>query len=47
MYVERVDAEGVWITDNLHAEPVNLSALTAKTSGPNLKYLYFPWQTHA
>jgi hypothetical protein len=47
MYVERVDAEGVWITDNLHAEPVNLSALTAETSGPNLRYLYFPWQTHA
>jgi surface antigen len=47
MYVERVDNDGIWITDNLHTEPVKLSALTSETSGTNLSYLYFPWHTHA
>ena len=47
MYVERADATGVWITDNLHHDPVNLATLTKETSGANMTYLYFPWQTHA
>jgi hypothetical protein len=47
MYVERVENGEVWITDNLHPNPVKLSALTDQTSGPNMEYLYFPWQTHA
>ncbi|HVU11584.1 MAG TPA: CHAP domain-containing protein [Phototrophicaceae bacterium] len=48
MYVEKVDNNGdVWITDNLHPHPVKLSDLTDQTSGPNMEYLYFPWQTHA
>lgn len=47
MYVERVDMDGVWISDNLHAEPVRLADLTGETSGANLRYLYFPWHTRA
>jgi hypothetical protein len=47
MYVERVENGEVWITDNLHPKPVKLSDLTDQTSGPNMEYLYFPWQTHA
>jgi len=47
MYVERVDAQGVWITDNSHADPVLLTDLTTEVSGPNLQYLYFPWETRA
>jgi hypothetical protein len=47
MYVERADATGIWITDNLHAEPVNLADLTPDINSPNLSYLYFPWHTHA
>jgi predicted nuclease with TOPRIM domain len=48
MYVERVENGQVWITDNNHMEtPVLLSDLTDELSGPNLSYLYFPWQTHA
>ncbi|MCU0512304.1 MAG: hypothetical protein MUE40_07015 [Anaerolineae bacterium] len=45
MYVERVGADGVWVTDNHHAAPVRLADLTAETTGPHLTYLYFPWQT--
>ncbi len=46
MYVERVDTRGdVWITDNFHANPVRLSDVTTEISGPNIRYLYFPWQT--
>jgi surface antigen len=45
MYVESIDGADVWVTDNLHAEPVKLSDLTAELSGDNLKYLYFPWHT--
>jgi hypothetical protein len=46
MYVERVDMDGVWITDNLHAEPVKLADLTGEISGANMSYLYLPWHTH-
>lgn len=45
MYVERVEGGEVWITDNLHAEPIPLSDLTAETSGANLTYLILPWHT--
>lgn len=46
MYVERVDARGdVWITDNFHADPARLADVTTEVSGPNIRYLYFPWQT--
>jgi prefoldin subunit 5 len=46
MYVERVDSSGgVWITDNFHHEPVLLSTLTNVTTGPDITYMYFPWQT--
>jgi hypothetical protein len=47
MYVEKVENGEVWITDNMHPYPVKLSALTDQTSGPNMEYLYLPWQTHA
>ena len=47
MYVEKVENGDVWITDNMHPKPVKLSALTDQTSGPNMEYLYLPWQTHA
>jgi hypothetical protein len=46
MVVERVDMDGVWITDNLHAEPVKLADLTDEISGANISYLYLPWHTH-
>lgn len=46
MYVEQVDARGVWVTDNLHPEkPILLSDLTSETSGANISYVYFPWNT--
>jgi|GEM_PF-1058488 len=47
MYVERVDLDGVWISDNLHATPVKLADLTGETMGASMTYLYFPWHTHA
>jgi len=48
MYVERVENGQVWITDNNHTDtPVLLSDLTEELDGPNMEYLYFPWQTHA
>ena len=46
MYVERVDMDGVWITDNLHSAPVKLADLTSEISGANISYLYLPWHTH-
>ncbi len=46
MYVERVDARGVWVTDNNHSEPVLLSSLTSETQA-HISYVYFPWQTKA
>lgn len=47
MYVEKVDENGVvWVTDNNYMDkPVRLDDLTSETSGPYIKYLYFPWQT--
>jgi hypothetical protein len=47
MYVEKVIGENVWVTDNQHSTPVLLASLTDEVSGPNLQYLYFPWQTQA
>ena len=47
MYVERVDGDTVWVTDNLHAEPVKLADLTSETTGANITYLYLPWHTSA
>lgn len=47
MYVERVDHGQVWITDNNHSTPVLLSSLTPDTSGADVTYIYFPWQTQA
>ena len=46
LFVERVDASGnVWVTDNFNHEPVLLSSLTDVTSGPDVTYMYFPWET--
>ncbi len=46
LYVERVDANGnVWVTDNFNHDPVLLSSLTDITSGPDITYMYFPWET--
>lgn len=48
MVVERVDPDGaVWVTDNFNHEPVLLSRLTHEVSGPNISYLYLPWNTQA
>ena len=47
LYVERVDAEGVWVTDYQNFEPIKLSDLTTEVSGENMRYLYFPWNTKA
>lgn len=48
MVVERVDADGsVWVTDNFNHEPVLLSRLTSEVSGPNIQFLYLPWNTQA
>lgn len=46
LFVERVDNNGnVWVTDNFNHEPVLLSSLTDVTSGPDITYMYFPWET--
>jgi len=45
MVVERLDGAEVWVTDNLHAEPIKLSDVTTETSGANISYLYLPWHT--
>ncbi len=48
MVVERVEDGAVWVTDNRHPDwPVKLSSLTDELTGPNIKYLYFPWHTRA
>lgn len=48
LYVERVENGVVWVTDNLNPdEPVKLTDLTTVTSGSNMRYLYFPWNTKA
>ena len=48
MVVERVDPDGsVWVTDNFNHEPVLLSRLTDEVSGPNIQFLYLPWNTQA
>ena len=48
LYVERVEEGAIWVTDDDYATtPVKLSDLTDELSGPNIKYLYFPWHTQA
>ena len=48
MVVERVDPDGtVWVTDNFNHEPVMFSRLTGEMTGPNIQYLYLPWNTQA
>lgn len=48
LYVERVEPDGsVWVTDNFNHTPVLLSSLTDEVSGPNITYMYFPWETQA
>lgn len=48
MYVERVEGDAVWITDNVHpTEPVRLSDLVSDWDGETMTYLYFPWHTRA
>lgn len=47
-YVESVEGDQVWVTDNKFPDqPVLLSELTEELSGPNVKVLYFPWHTRA
>lgn len=46
LYVERVEAGVVWVTDNYHPdEAVRLADLTREMRGQNIHYLYFPWHT--
>jgi hypothetical protein len=47
MYVERVENGAIWVTDNFHHDPVLLSDMTDELTGPNIQYMYFPWQTRA
>lgn len=48
MYVERVEGDTVWVTDNLNpTDPVRLQDLTSRLSGEDMRYLYFPWHTGA
>jgi len=48
LYVERVENGVVWVTDNLHPDKaVRLTDLTDELTGPNITYLYFPWNTQA
>jgi hypothetical protein len=47
MYVEKVEGNLIWVTDNNHATPVLLSELTDELTGDNINYLYFPWRTKA
>lgn len=45
MYVEKVENGVIWVTDNMHPEPIPLTDLTTEASGPNIKFLYLPWHT--
>jgi hypothetical protein len=45
MYVERVENGMIWVTDNNNHTPVLLQDLTDELTGPNIQYMYFPWQT--
>jgi len=48
LYVESVQGDTVWVTDNLNPnEPVRLQDLTSKLTGEDMRYLYFPWHTGA
>jgi len=48
LYVESVQGDTVWVTDNLNPDkPVRLQDLTSKLSGEDMRYLYFPWHTGA
>jgi hypothetical protein len=48
MYVERVEGDTVWVTDNLNpTDPVRLQDLTSRLFGEDMRYLYFPWHTGA
>lgn len=48
LYVESVQGDTVWVTDNIHPdEPVRLSDLTSQLSGDDMRYMYFPWHTGA
>ncbi len=48
LYVESIQGDTVWVTDNLNPdEPVRLQDLTSQTSGDDMRYLYFPWHTGA
>ncbi len=47
MVVERVENGEIWVTDNVHASAVRLSALTTEVTGGNIRYLYLPWYTRA
>lgn len=47
MYVERIEAGEVWVTDNRYQEkPVRLTEITQETQ-KYIQYLYFPWHTRA
>jgi hypothetical protein len=47
-YVERIEGDTVWVTDNYHPdEAVRLSDLTGEQTGSNVTFLYFPWHTQA
>jgi hypothetical protein len=45
MYVQRVENGLIWVTDNNNHAPVLLQDLTDELTGPNIQYMYFPWQT--
>ena len=45
MYVERVENGMIWVTDNNNHTPRLLQDLTDELTGPNIQYMYFPWQT--
>ncbi len=48
MYVEKVENGIVWVTDNNYPDKmVRLDHLTDELTGPNIKYLYCPWQVVA
>lgn len=47
LYVESVSDGEIWVTDHQNTEPIRFSDLTSETSGDNISYLYFPWNTRA
>lgn len=47
LYIESIENDQIWVTDNLNPNPVRFSDLTDDLHGDTVSYLYFPWHTKA